>query len=214
MAVELLKIFNDNMQCLGICSREEAHAKGYWHETFHCWIIKKVNKKEYILFQKRSESKDVYPNALDITIAGHIKSTDNVEDGIIEMNEELGIEISFEQLTSLGIRVEVLQTGDVISREFCHTFIYECNSDLLDYNIQEDELAGLVEIEISDGIKMFAGEVEKVKAMGYKLINGKKEKDEIEVCIKDIIPRVDRYYLKVFIMAQRYFEGHRKYLAI
>src|SRR5690625_3509946 len=69
---EMLNIFDDHKQPIGVATREEVHRMGYWHETFHCWFITLEGNQEYIDFQLRSPQKQDYPNLLDITAAGHL----------------------------------------------------------------------------------------------------------------------------------------------
>ena len=37
---EVLDIFDAKMNQIGTASRDEVHQKGYWHQTFHCWIVR------------------------------------------------------------------------------------------------------------------------------------------------------------------------------
>jgi isopentenyldiphosphate isomerase len=210
---EMIKIFDENMKEIGVASRCEAHKNGLWHQTFHCWIVRKEGDKNYLLFQKRGENKKDFPSILDITAAGHIMANEGIEDGIRELNEELGINVDFKLLIPLGIRPEFIKSPNMINREFCHTFMYRIDQNLLDYNIQEDELDGLVQIEIQDGLKLFSGEVDKINASGFQIKYSIKHPMNIEVSLYDIIPRHNRYYLKILIMAERYFEN-KKYLVV
>ena len=87
------------------------------------------------------------------------------------------------------------------------------NSPLTEYELQENEVSGLVEVEIGDGLNLFTGEVEKVKCNAIFIENGKRIERVVDVSVDDFIPRIESYYLKVFIMAERFFEG-KKGLAI
>jgi isopentenyldiphosphate isomerase len=76
MNEEKLSIFDEDYNRLGERTREEVHANGYWHETFHCWLAHydEDSEEDYIYFQLRSDRKKDYPGLLDITAAGHILS--------------------------------------------------------------------------------------------------------------------------------------------
>lgn len=211
---EYLDIFDDNMKHLGSASRGEVHDKGLWHQTFHCWLIKRENGREYVLFQRRGPQKKVFPNTLDITAAGHLLVGETVEDGIRELNEELGLSKTYEDIIPLGIRHESAIIGAITNREFCHVFLLENNIPLDEYKLQPDEVTGIVQMEIHDGMKLFSGEVDAVPVSGFQVDeNGIKHKIEISVSKGDIIPRIDGYYMKICIMAERYFQGN-PYLAI
>jgi hypothetical protein len=38
---ERLDIYDENGVHLGDAARSVVHAEGYWHRTFHCWIVKR-----------------------------------------------------------------------------------------------------------------------------------------------------------------------------
>jgi isopentenyldiphosphate isomerase len=214
MEKEIVDIFNENMELIGTAPRSEAHEKGLWHHSFHCWVIRKKGEEHFVLFQKRGAHKKLYPDTLDITAAGHIVSGETPEEGIRELNEELGIEVTIEKLIYLGIRCDVAKIGNVVNREFCHTYLFECDKELDEYKLQLDEVAGLVEINVKDGLKLFNNEKESIKATGFEVIeSGELKKILIEITKKDIIPRLDGLYTKIFIMTQRYFNGE-KYLSV
>ena len=90
MDSELLRIFNINMKHIGEATRAEVHAKGLWHETFHCWLVSKIEDQYYLYFQLRSACKKDYASQFDITAAGHLLANERAEDGIRELQEELG----------------------------------------------------------------------------------------------------------------------------
>ncbi|WP_332310344.1 hypothetical protein [Metabacillus litoralis] len=117
MENELLKIFDDDRNQIGIASREDVHKFGYWHEAFHCWFISKVRDTYYLYLQLRSATKKDYPNLLDITAAGHLLANETVQDGVREIKEEVGIYISFHELIPLGIIDYCVIKEDFIDKE-------------------------------------------------------------------------------------------------
>jgi len=211
---ENVDFLDDNMKYLGVTSRDEVHKKGYWHQTFHCWLIRCENKKQYVLFQLRGTLKKLHPNKLDITAAGHLKAGETPADGIRELNEELGLSIQFEELIPLGIRYDIESIGEITNREFCHVYLLESNIPLEAYRLKTDEVTGLFQMELSEGMKLFANEVEAIPVRGIEVDEkGMMSRIEISISKEDIVPRLDSYYLKIFIMAERYFQGKR-YLSI
>ena len=207
---EYLDIFDDNMKHIGTAPRAEVHAKGHWHHTFHCWLLRRDGDRKFVLFQRRGPDKSLYPNTLDITAAGHLTAGETPADGIRELEEELGVKVDFGNIIPLGIRCDVAIIGTMINREFCHTFMYESGLPLDSYKLQLEEVSGLVEMEIKDGLNLFSQQNQLVPVSGYQVdAAGKKRPVEINVSEADIIPRLDHYYLKVFIMAERYFQGKR-----
>lgn len=211
---EFLDIFDENMTHIGKAPRSEVHKKGYWHQTFHCWLINRSGDHQFVLFQRRGPDKRLFPNALDITAAGHLLAGETPEDGTRELNEELGLSAKFQELISLGIRFDIAKVGSIINREFCHVFLFESNLALNEYKLQPDEVTGIVKMDIQDGMKLFSGKVLTVPVSGYQVDeNGIKHKVDLKVSKEDIIPRIDGYYMKICIMTERYFQN-KPYLSI
>ena len=201
---ELLDVFDSKMNLIGTAERKEVHKMGYWHQTFHCWIIREENGKHYVLFQIRDKNKDVAPNKLDITAAGHLKSGESKQDGVREINEELGLDIKYEDLTYLGIRITASENTNQINKEFAHVFLLKDNTPLNDYSFNDGEVAGLVEIEIADGLNLCS---QKKKNIPCRVFRNNQIREE-NITFEQFIPRIDSYYYKVFIMAERYFQGN------
>ncbi|MDX8343655.1 hypothetical protein [Rossellomorea sp. YZS02] len=62
MESERLAILNENGERLGVARRSEVHKKGYWHETFHCWLAyyDVIKLDSFIYFQLRSREKRIF----------------------------------------------------------------------------------------------------------------------------------------------------------
>lgn len=164
---EYFDIYDREMQWQGTAARSEVHAKGLWHQTFHCWIVQIKDGVPHLLFQRRHASKDTYPGLLDISCAGHLEAGESVQDGVRELQEELGLYTSFDQLSLCGMYAEdnELPNGGR-DREFCHVFWMECDQELTDYRVQEDEVVGLYWIKLSDVGALINKEVGEVLASG------------------------------------------------
>ncbi|MDL2274677.1 hypothetical protein LJC22_00940 [Desulfosarcina sp. OttesenSCG-928-G10] len=211
---ENLDIYDEKVNKIGVELRQEVHKKGYWHKTFQCWIISQSGDKRYVHFQKRGPHKTICPNKLDITAAGHLLTGETFEDGIRELNEELGLDIKFNEIIPLGMRCNVAIVGEYIEREFSEVYLCECNTPLNEYKLKIEEVAGVVKIEINEGMKLFSGEIEKCQGIGFFIDeDGKKTESVCEIKADDAIQCLDRYYLKIMIMAERYF-NNQQYLAI
>ena len=81
------------------------------------------------------------------------------------------------------------------------------------YTLQEGEVAGLVQIEILDGLRLCAHEIDSVPCMIFRPCKDSVHVEQSTVKFDQFIPRIDSYYYKIFIMAERYFEGSH-YLSI
>ncbi|HAS43106.1 MAG TPA: hypothetical protein DCS93_21680 [Microscillaceae bacterium] len=214
--MENLDYFDDNMQYLGTDTRKAVHAKGLWHKTIHCWVLRRGTDDQptpdhYVVFQQRSAQKEFNPLVLDISAAGHYAAGETDQDAAREIEEELGFQVDFQALIFLGILQEAnIIPGQyeqtAINREFCYTYFLEDNRPLNEYQIQEEEVADIIQIPIQEGLKLFSGESKTAAGLDR---HGK----AATYHLKDFLPRNLTYYLKIFIMAERYFEG-KKHLAI
>ena len=89
--------------------KSEAHRRGLWHRCFHCWIVAPETPSggPYLFVQRRAAGKGTWPNKLDVTVGGHLGAGELALDGLREIEEELGLSVSTEELITLGTcRVE------------------------------------------------------------------------------------------------------------
>ena len=120
---ELVDVYDDALNKVGVVTRNEAHRKGYWHLNLHCWIVTK-RKGGAVIFQVRSEDKPTFSGLLDSTVGGHYKAGEQLEDVAREIKEEIGLDPDVKKLVPLGSRVDVcglrraLEAGD--SRGLLH----------------------------------------------------------------------------------------------
>jgi isopentenyldiphosphate isomerase len=211
--MEILDIFDVQMKHIGTAERNEVHTKGYWHKTFHCWIVRSENEKGNVIFQIRDKAKDDEPNKLDITAAGHLEAGETPEDGLRELREELGVTINYDKLHFLGIRINASESGNKVNNEFSHVYMFRDDRKLEEYKMQKNEVSGLVEISIDEGLKLCAGEVSSVKCKVIRAIDGKTVSSMESIKFEHFIPRIDSYYYKVFIMAERLLQSNH-YISI
>ena len=122
--------------------KSEAHKKGWYHATVHIWIFT-TNKK--ILLQKRALTKKVFPGLWDISVAGHIGAGESVLNAAKrEVFEEIGLELSEEDLIKIGTRVhQVSHSNGIIDNEHHHVFIAELKKPLSELKIQKEEVAAI-----------------------------------------------------------------------
>lgn len=197
MEKELLKIFDDNRNHIGVATREEVHRIGYWHETFHCWFIGKEMDTDYIYLQLRSETKKDYPNLFDITAAGHILVDETIQDGIREIKEEVGIEVCFGDLTPLGIIDYCVMLEDLIDKELANVFLYKYNKSFDDFTFQVEEVAGMVKVKFTDFEELWLGERDNIRIQGIKISNESKILIDEQVGRDRFVPHLVSFYQTV-----------------
>ncbi|MFJ7828273.1 NUDIX domain-containing protein [Psychrobacillus sp. NPDC096623] len=198
MEQELLKVFDEQHKQIGVETREEIHKLGLWHETFQCWFIGENKGKEYVYLQLRSDLKKDYPGLLDITAAGHLLETETVFDGIREVKEELGIDVLYEELYSLGVMKYSVTTGDLVDNELAHVFLYDCALEWEQFTLQKEEVSGIVRVEISQFVSLWQGELEEIEVIGFKVeANGARSPIHQKVKKAIFVPHEQSYYEEI-----------------
>lgn len=197
METELLNIFDENRNRIGTATRAEVHRLGHWHEAFHCWFVSREAGQVYIYLQLRSKEKKDYPNLLDISAAGHLLAHETVLDGVREIEEELGIPVSFDKLIPLGVVEYHLVVGDKIDKEFAHVYLYEGRSILEEAKLQADEVSGLFRMDFGDFRELWLGSKELVRIVGFEMMDGKRVGVDRHVGRDMFVPHQLSYYERV-----------------
>ena len=205
---EIIDIYDANNNLIGSECRDIAHNKGLWHHVFYCWIINPKDKS--IVLQLRGKDIADSPNTLDISVAGHLQSGENVLQGEREIREEVGIQVNKEDLIPLGITINVADidsdaVNPYLNREFVYTYFLEDSTILTEYNMQEEEVDGMFKIKIDDGLLLFSDKLQEITINGF-LREGMCP-TERKVNCGDFKKHGKSYFLNVFIMAERPLEG-------
>jgi len=206
---EQIDIFDANLRKLGSADRIVAHAEGAWHRTFHLWIASDEDNGS-VLFQLRSPTAKNFPNLLDVTAAGHLHAGEDLQDGVREVSEEIGVVVEPTQLQWLGYRVEVAdQDNGQRNREYQGVFLLKDSRPLASYRPDPEEVYGLLRIPIASGMDLFSRKLEEVRTAGiYYDAQSRSWRDCHEQISKErFLPRIQNYYLTIFIMAERLLEN-------
>jgi isopentenyldiphosphate isomerase len=208
----------DVLDCAGrktgaVIGRDVAHASGAWHGAFHCLIIYRRQGRELALFQKRSGTKRIAPGKFDVSVGGHYAAgEDAVTAGPREIGEELGLAVPFPALVPVGRRVFVYcYTAGTVEHEIQDVFLLPRSLVPGDLSLQKEELDGIIEMDVEQGIALFAG---KMPAIPLSLVRPSGAQDRILVAADDFVPCLDNYYLKLLVLARRYMAGERDLLII
>ncbi len=193
--------------------RDEAHRTGAWHGAFHCLIIGERSGRGYALFQKRSLQKKIAPGKFDVSVGGHYASGENAEvAGPREIKEELGLTVQFSELVPLGRRVFVYCfTPGIKEYEFQDIYLLHRHVRSEDLSLQQEELDGVVEMDVEEGIALFSG---RTSSVALSLLQPDGSRKPASVKADDFVPCIDNYYLKLLVLARRYLSGDREVLVI
>ncbi|MFD0710518.1 NUDIX domain-containing protein [Paenibacillus sp. GCM10027626] len=197
MENELLQIFDENHRPIGTATRSEVHKAGYWHETFHCWFISREAGEAYIFLQIRSDLKKDYPSLYDITAAGHILAHETIADGVREVREEIGIDVTINDLVSLGVMNYCVLSEEIRDKELAHVFLYETNNTLTfdDFTLQKEEVAGMIRVNLKDFFALWNHVQEEVRVEGFVIDEAGEKVFFSENAGKDrFVPHEQAYY--------------------
>lgn len=162
--MELFDIRKEDGSLTGLTrERTLAHEDGTIHGTSHVWVVRQqemlqtqvmqegddlesIRGSHYdILLQKRSRSKDSFPGCYDISSAGHLPAgSDFLESALRELEEELGIQASEEDLQYIGMHQALLQTTFYgrpwNNYEISAVYLYEKPVDIRNLTLQQEEI--------------------------------------------------------------------------
>jgi len=203
METEMLRIFDIHHNPIGIASRDEVHRKGYWHETFHCWVL----EGNQIFFQLRSLDKKDYPGLLDITAAGHLLANETVEDGIREIQEEIGLQPTFADMIPIGVIKNEITLDSIIDLEFSHVFVYEGHNVIKHCVLDQEEVSGLVQATFSSFYDLVRGRCEMIEVEGIDSNHlGVRQTIQKMIGLRDLVPHDQNYLLEVTKRIKKSFE--------
>lgn len=115
--MEYFDVLNEYGEFTGqIETREVCHEKGLWHRAIYAFIF---NKNGDVLLQKRSANKKLWPNLWDITAGGHVLAGEFGYQALIrEMKEELGVDVSKDEIMYLVGSTSTNVKGNIINNHF------------------------------------------------------------------------------------------------
>lgn len=178
--MELFDIRKEDGSLTGLTrERTLAHEDGTIHGTAHVWIVRPDGNEGWeILLQKRSRNKDSFPGCYDISSAGHLPAgSDFMESALRELEEELGIRASENELQYIGMHKALLETAFYgrpwKNYEISAVYLYQEPVEIRNLVLQQEEIESvkwmdleLCLAEVYEGKPeycIFADELEMVK---------------------------------------------------
>lgn len=127
--------------------KSKAHEVGLWHRAAHIIIY----HNDSILLQQRVDSKDYFPGVWDISAAGHIGAGEiPVESALRELQEEVGIKSSVEELNFYKIIKEEHQYKNINNKEFYYMYFLKREIDLDNLTLQKEEVKDVKIMKLDD----------------------------------------------------------------
>jgi len=168
-----------------------------------------------LLFQRRSPTKDVAPNMIDVSVGGHLDCGEEALSAACrELAEEIGIRAAPERLRPLGVRQTAGIYGRAVDCEFQTLYGVEEAKSLSAYRVQAREITSLIPLPIPQGLALFAGEVSALDLKTARVRpDGTTAPARERITRADFVPCADRYFYWACVMARRWLRGE-DYLVI
>lgn len=199
METERLRIFDEQYKEIGSMPRKEVHKQGQWHETFHCWFVRRESNQTFFTLQLRSKVKKDFPNLLDITAAGHLLDTESVQDGVREIEEEVGIKVNMTDLIPVGRIKNELILNQFIDREFCHVYLYVISLENEQYTLQAEEVSGMFQARFEDLKSLYKEKTAEIYVKGFTVgEDGSRSETVIAVRKESFVPHGKTYMQTLF----------------
>lgn len=199
--VELVQVVDKERNVLGVKTRDSVHLDGDWHETFQCWFIERVENSYYIYVQKRSANKKDFPSMYDITAAGHLLVGETVEDGVREIKEELGLDVSINELIFLQAIPNSIVFPNFIDNEISLVYLYEVKTPLT-FSFVDEEVEAIFRLQLNDFEKLVLEEVKDAPCQKY--VDGKFTQDNNTVSMNQFVPHEANYFKQVMNKIKEY----------
>ncbi len=146
MKTEMIDIYDNLGQKTGeVVEKNEAHRNGLIHKSVCVWIINQDNE---LLLQKRAAHVN-FPNILDISFSGHIKSGETPLEAVLrEGKEELGIVIDQANLRYLFSCHEYGEFEGYYENEIDDVFLYRTDIPVEEYRFCDNEVQSVIYLPI------------------------------------------------------------------
>lgn len=196
---ELLEVYDADGAPTGqALPRGQVHLEGHWHLAFFCWVARPGERGPEILLQHRAARKDVWPLRFDGSAAGHVRFGESLAEAAREVREELGIQVSLDDMISLGRRrQENFHANGIIDRE--HHAVHALIPGPPDAAYAPDplEVAGLAWITTDELLGLVEGR-RSAATVRYRAVDAAPDAFvDRTVTLADLVPYADGYFQRL-----------------
>ncbi len=199
--------------------REEVHRDGDWHRSSHLHLIHPDHR---IIFQKRSDKKDVCSGLIDVAVGGHHSPGEPARNTIQrEALEEIGIDINHYPGELIPIRGYRIAAHEFPEKKIFDHEVQDVSFFLSDLRIeqlvlQQEEIFAIMEFYIQDILDLFSDQQKQVRNLsGLTFDQNSRIVSYIKPWSKnDFVATADLYFGKAAFIAQRILQGERNFPGI
>lgn len=212
MQDEIIDLVDTTNKVIGTVGKKEAHKLAKWHRTVSFILVD--SKKKLIYFQDRNKPTELQSEDFFVKLnGGHLLSGETPEQGVRELEEELGLKIAPENIIPIGINQTAVDfSEDYKIREFIYYFIVDIEDVLNKVKFQDGEVSSIIYFNPEQALQLVLGETKEITGTVF---DGKIKSPIIlkSTAFKNFTD--DNLYLRIFLAVKRYFEGEpKKYIVI
>jgi len=124
MKEEILKIYDNLYNVIGVATRAQVHSEGLLHQVVHLWLLEKKEGQTWLYFRQRPKDIGVFPLLYDLVSGGHIDPEATFEEAIIEnVKNQTGLDISKESIVHIGNIRQVVDKDNYHDNAFCQIYL-------------------------------------------------------------------------------------------
>jgi isopentenyldiphosphate isomerase len=184
-ADELLTIYDESLNEIGVVPRAEAHTLGLLHQVVHCWLIAGAKEGEWLYFQRRSLNAS-FSGLYDIAACGHVGVGESSEAAVIrETREEVGVVIRPERLEHIGSFRESFEFGSYLDNEISQVYLYSVDEGELSLGDEVDEMIRVSSAELRRYVDQSSAAVHGI-AVGSE--------EPVTISTSQLIPHTKEYF--------------------
>ena len=117
---EWFDVVDEQDRVVGAAPRREVHARGLLHRAVHALVFDPAGR---VLLQKRSATKDTFPNRWAASASGHVDRGEDYDTAMVrELGEEVGVFVK-----AAPPRICRIGACEETGREF--VWVYRCRHD-------------------------------------------------------------------------------------
>ncbi|QPC48125.1 NUDIX hydrolase [Mangrovibacillus cuniculi] len=193
----MIMVVDEDRNSLYPATREKIHREGLWHEVFHCWLLDTSAESPFVYLQERSLTKADFPGLYDISAVGHILKGESIQDGVREVEEELGLSVKLEDLRRLAIVKTETIIGEFKDFEHPHVYLLDKQMSWDDFSVQLSEVRGMARVPLRNLFNFTLKKVQSLEIEGFRMDNGVQTFYKEEVDYSNFVPHDRKYWREV-----------------
>ena len=189
---------------------KQAVIDGEWIGVVNIWLVREHNNRLEVLFQKRPDNSYFAAGLFDVAVGGHyVQGQYESGEHLLESKEELGITLDKKKTYKLDRRLVALINQNTRRERKLVCDIYLSILEPYDskLNTPEDEVAGLMWIEVNDLIDLYDNANKEYTVKGF---DNKGKSTEYLVSSSSFISNFDGYHQKTARLIKLWHDGHIK----